>query len=153
MRTLMEPTLEEFTELINMVREKHKAANYIATSNVDLILRFVLLHSIARECVVRVILASEATWENAFKRGSIIVRDPNPLVLAKLFSLGADKSLLEFLIHTRLEIEHLAFELRKRLDSSKKGWELARLMKGFTPLESVVVLFRALGVKRITACK
>jgi hypothetical protein len=89
-------------------------------------------------------------WKALFRRASQIADDPSPPVLAALSRIWPDREPLLYLVWVRLECEHVAMELRKRLEGLGVGAALLRTLGPEPSPDAVRRLTRTLHVSQIT---
>ncbi len=142
--------MQDLRDLIRDQKAKHRPrSDYSSWDNETLVSQLVIWRSLGPQCIIRMIAKPEDDWKAMFQRVSHMADVLSPAVLEELYSMQRNGVAVRFLIWWRLELEHIALELRNRLERSKVGSALIQAIGGRSEKVTLNQLLRVLRIERL----
>jgi len=143
-----QPGREDFEAIIQDEFSSYPGSpDYSGRSDEDLILELVATESLARDLVFRIIDEPSRDTYNIFEQAVQMVRNPSVHALQSLRRRGAKDAVLRFVVKTRIRLNDIYAELRKRFEPLPVGRAIYKAW--IERPDAVADLLRALHVDRI----
>jgi hypothetical protein len=145
-----EPGREDFEALIRDEFSSYSGSpDYSGLSNEDLILELVATESPARDLVFQIIDEPSRDTYSIYEQAVQMVRNPSVHALQLLRRRGAKDSDLRFVVKTRITLNDIYVELRKRFEPFPVGRAIYKAW--IERPDALADLLKALHVDRITS--